>query len=118
MSGRRVHRAASARSRRGGALTLALLLGASCAAARADRMLLQIEEFEGPWRRQTNIPGYLGTGFCTSNANPKIAATVMRKTVRIERAGRHAVWLRGYTSGNSRRAMQAEVGGKRLAVTR
>jgi len=112
-----VHQAGAGRGRRAAHVVFLLLLSAGCAAARADRLLLQVEEFEGPWRRQTNIPGYLGTGFCTSNANPKIAATVMRKTVRIERGGPHAVWLRGYTSGNSRRAMQVEVGGKRLAVT-
>ncbi len=86
-------------------------------AAYADRLLLQVEEFDGPWRRQTNISGYLGQGFCTSNANPDVATTAMRKTVRIDQGGRHVVWLRGYTSANSPRAMQMEVAGERLAVT-
>ncbi len=85
--------------------------------AYADRLLLQVEDFDGPWRRQTNISGYLGQGFCTSNANPNVASTSMRKTVRIDQGGRHVVWLRGYTSANSRRALQMEAGGKRLAIT-
>ncbi len=77
---------------------------------RADHMLLQVEDFEGPWRRQTNISGYIGTGFCTSNANPKVAETAMTKTVRIADGGKHAIWARGYTSSNSRRAFRLQVG--------
>ena len=42
----------------------------------ADRFLLEVEDFDGPWRRQTNISGYHGAGFCTSNANPKVAGDV------------------------------------------
>ena len=83
----------------------------------ADRLLLQVEDFDGPWRRQANIPGYLGQGFCTSNANPNVASTVMRKTARIGQAGCYIAWLRGFTSANSRRAMQVEVAGERLAIT-
>jgi len=85
--------------------------------AYADRLLLQVEDFDGPWRRQTNVPGYLGQGFCTSNANPDVATTAMRKTVRISQGGRHVVWLRGFTSANSRRAMQMKVADERLAIT-
>lgn len=86
-------------------------------AARADHILLQVEDFEGPWRRQANIRGYLGSGFCTSNANPNVASTTMVGKARIEHAGAHAVWVRAYTSGNSRRALQVEVAGQKLAVT-
>ncbi|MBN1347134.1 MAG: acetylxylan esterase [Phycisphaerae bacterium] len=78
--------------------------------ATADHLLLQVEDFEGPWRRQTNIAGYLGGGFRTSNANPEIARTTMTKTVAVRRGGRHVVWARGYTSENSRRAFQVQVG--------
>ena len=94
-----------------------LLLACLVQGAFAERLLLQVEDFDGPWRRQTNIAGYLGTGFCTSNANPKIADVVMRKTATLKEPGRYAVWVRAYTSENSRRALQAEVNGKRLAVT-
>jgi cephalosporin-C deacetylase-like acetyl esterase len=82
-----------------------------------ERLLLQVEDFDGPWKRQTNITGYLGTGFCTSNATPKTAATVMQKTVPLQRAGHYLVWVRAYTSENSPRAIQVEVNGKRLSVT-
>ncbi|HUT33650.1 MAG TPA: acetylxylan esterase [Planctomycetota bacterium] len=85
--------------------------------AAAERLLLQVEEFDGPWRRQTNIPGYLGSGFCTSNANPKVADTAMRTTATLKEGGTYAVWARGYTSENSERAFQVEVNGTRLAVT-
>ena len=87
-------------------LVLSALLASS---ALADHLVLQVEDMDGPWRRQTNITGYVGTGFCTSNANPNVAGTVMRTTVSVEQGGRHAVWVRAYTSGNSRRALQAEV---------
>ena len=52
---------------------LALLIVASAPGAAADRIVLQVEDMDGPWRRQTNISGFIGKGFCTSNANPKIA---------------------------------------------
>ena len=94
------------------------LLALSAATAQADRLLLQVEHFEGPWRRQTNIPGYLGAGFCTSNANPKVASTVMRTTAQLEEPGRYVVWVRAFSSANSRRALQAEVNGTRLALGR
>lgn len=82
-----------------------------------ERVLLQVEDFDGPWKRQTNISGYLGSGFCTSNANRKIATTVMQKTVSLQQAGRYFVWVRAYTSESSPRAIQVEVNGKRLEVT-
>ncbi|MBN2309472.1 MAG: acetylxylan esterase [Candidatus Hydrogenedentes bacterium] len=85
--------------------------------ALADHLVLQVEDFEGPWRRQTNISGYLGKGFCTSNANPEIASTVMSTTVSIREAGRHVVWARGYTSDNSHRAFQVQVGDRVLSKT-
>jgi len=95
-------------------LAVCLLLSAR---AWAERVVLQVEDFEGPWRRQTNIPGFLGKGFCTSNANPKIAATAMRTTASVKEGGTYAVWARGFTSANSRRAFQVAVNGTKLAVT-
>ncbi len=86
-------------------------------AGYAERLLLQIEDFDGSWRRQTNIPGYLGEGFCTSNASPNVASTTMQTTVRVSQGGGYVVWLRAFTSANSRRALQIEVAGERLAVT-
>ena len=83
----------------------------------ADRFLLEVEEFDGPWRKQTNISGYHGAGFCTSNANPKVADSCMKTSVEIAEPGEYAVFVRGYTSDNSRRAMQVEVNNKKLDVT-
>jgi len=90
-----------------------MVAGPAC----ADRLLLQVEDFEGPWRRQTNVGGFLGQGFCTSNAKGKIATTAMRGKALIREPGRYAVWLRAYTSDNSRRGLQMEVADKRLGVT-
>lgn len=85
--------------------------------AWSAEILLQVEDFEGPWRRQTNISGYLGTGFCTSNANPNVADTVMSAKATIPDPGRYAVWIRAYTSENSRRALQVHVNGAPLDKT-
>jgi hypothetical protein len=82
-----------------------------------DRLLLQVEDFNGPWRRQTNIGGYVGTGFCTSNANPNIADTRMSQEITVENAGRYIAWVRAYTSSGARRALQVQVGGSRLDKT-
>ena len=41
----------------------------------------------------------------------------MKSTVDIAEPDEYTVFVRGYTSGNSRRAMQVEVNGKKLAVT-
>ncbi|MFO7973827.1 MAG: acetylxylan esterase [Candidatus Hydrogenedentota bacterium] len=94
-------------------------LAMACAAVSASsaEIVLQVEDFEGPWRRQTNISGFLGTGFCTSNANPDIADTAMTGTATIPEARRYAVWVRAYTSENSRRALQAHINGTPLAKT-
>ncbi|MCP4641076.1 MAG: hypothetical protein GY851_11610 [bacterium] len=85
--------------------------------AAADHIVLQVENFEGPWRRQTNISKYLGDGFCTSNAKAGVADTVMQGAVDIESAGPHVVWVRAYTSENSKRALRMEVNGTLLAIT-
>lgn len=97
--------------------SLVVLAGLLHGRAKGDHVVLQVEEMEGPWRRQTNIRGYEGQGFCTSNANPKIADTRMRGTVVVRAPGRHAVWVRGFTSANSRRAFQVEVNGTLLGKT-
>ncbi|MFP4058754.1 MAG: acetylxylan esterase [Candidatus Brocadiia bacterium] len=99
------------------AFLLAILAAALAPPALAERLMLQVEDFQGPWRRQTNIKGYLGKGFCTSNANPKVAESAMRTTAKVTEGGTYVVWARGFTSANSRRAFQVEVAGRRLAVT-
>jgi len=82
------------------ALTVAVLAGASHAVADAPvaherSYLLQVEQFEGPWRRQTNCPGYIGRGFCCSNQQ-SVALTTMRQTLHIDRADCYFVWMRAY----------------------
>jgi dienelactone hydrolase len=74
---------------------LALALGALVQDS-PDR-LLQVEDFAGSWRRQTNIPGYVGAGFCTSNANG-ISRDKMRTTLVTDAAGEYSVWVRAYQS--------------------
>ena len=83
----------------------------------AEPLLWQVEDFDGPWKRQTNIDEYLGESFCVSNAMGKAASTAMEKTVEIEKAGLYYVWVRAFSSANSRRALQAAINGKRLNVT-
>ncbi len=95
---------------RGLSRVAALVLLIAARPSSADHLMLQVEDFEGDWRRQTNISGYLGKGFCTSNANPKVASSKMTKSVTIHEGGKHAVWARGYTSSNSRRAFCVQVG--------
>ncbi len=85
--------------------------------ARADHVVLQVEDFEGPWRKQTNISGFQGKGFCTSNAKPGAAKSVMATTLTLRKGGKHAVWVRAYTSENSRRALQMHVNAAPLDVT-
>jgi len=102
------------RAVRGAVLILAIGL---VPMAIADHLVLQVEDFDGPWRKQTNITGFLGKGFCTSNANPNVADTAMTTTVTVQKGGPHVVWVRAYTSENSNRALQVHVDGKALAKT-
>ncbi len=87
-------------------------------AACADPILLEVEDFKGPWQTQDNISGFSGAGFCTSNAkDPDIADTSMDGSATISEAGLYAVWTRGYTSENTNRAYQLVVGETRFAPT-
>ena len=96
--------------------TLLQVLATSATSEGSD-LLLQVEDFVGPWRKQTNIRGYLGRGFCTSNANPRVASTRMTGKVSIAEAGRYYVWARAYTSPGGRRAFRLQVGDHLLRRT-
>lgn len=85
--------------------------------AIADPIRLEVEDFKGPWRKQTNITGFLGTGFCTSNAKPGAADSTMDGQATIVEAGTYAVWARGYTSDNSRCAFAVSVSETRFEAT-
>nr|MBC8426486.1 proprotein convertase P-domain-containing protein [bacterium] len=78
--------------------------------------VLQVENFEGSWNSQTNIPGYLGTGFKTSNANG-VAATVMTGQATIARGGSYAVWARGYEGEGLDRSFSLTIDGQDLLPT-
>ena len=95
-------------------LTVMLFGGA---AFGSEPLLWQVEDFGGPWNRQTNIDEFMGQGFCVSNASGKIAASAMQKSVRIEKAGRYHVWVRAFSSANSPRGLQVAVNTERLKVT-
>ncbi|MBI3920567.1 MAG: acetylxylan esterase [Armatimonadetes bacterium] len=78
--------------------------------------LLQVEEFAGPWRAQTNIPGHLGAGFRTSNARG-VATSVLRGSVKIEITGSYAVWARGYEGEGMDRSFYLSLAGRDLPAT-
>ncbi|RKZ15354.1 hypothetical protein DRQ50_07605 [bacterium] len=101
------------------AILLACLCSAviSCSPDEHEQIVVQVEDLAGPWRHQTNIFGYLAGGFCTSNANPDTATTVMQAEVQIPAAGDYAIWMRAYTSPGGKRALQVEVDGKLLPPT-
>jgi len=99
------------------ALTGCCILPAPYArAGEPGALLLQVEDCAGPWRSQTNIPGYLGTGFKTSNA-AGVAETAMRGKVTVPRAGCYAVWARGYEGGGSDRSFFVSVNALDLRPT-
>jgi cephalosporin-C deacetylase-like acetyl esterase len=74
-----------------------------------DAVYVQVEDLAGNWREQTNITGYDGRGFRTSNANPKRAAKPLTGTVDIPRTGTYVLWSRGYASPHGRRAFRVKV---------
>ncbi|MDP7133311.1 MAG: hypothetical protein QF437_22640, partial [Planctomycetota bacterium] len=91
------------------------------ASVHAEDILLQVEDFHGPWRRQTNIRGFLGKGFCTSNAKG-ISKDVMELDCDIPLTGKYDVWVRAYTSvgtkpSRTKRGLQVGVNGTRLKAT-
>ena len=83
-------------------------------ASVAEGLYVQAEDLDGYWREQTNIRGFDGRGFRTSNANPKRAEKPLAGSVDIGRAGVYVVWSRGYESPGGRRAFQVKVGGQLL----
>ncbi|MEZ6016736.1 MAG: sulfatase-like hydrolase/transferase [Planctomycetota bacterium] len=82
-----------------------LALMAPALAAPTDR-LIQVEDLGGAWKRQTNISGYLGLGFCTSNANPRCASSVMEGRVDLPEGGRWRIWARGLCGNDAAQAME------------
>lgn len=85
-------------------------------AADSGTHVLQVEDFDGPWRSQTNIPGYLGAGFKTSNAQG-VATSVMRGRTQVRTGGRFAVWARGYEGEGMDRSFSLTVAGQDLPPT-
>jgi len=97
-------------------LALLLLAVVAAEATSAATLRLECEDFAGPWRTQTNIPGYSGRGFVVSNADG-VAKTVMTRTVGISVAGRYFVWARGYEGDGLNRRWRVQVGGALLDET-
>jgi cephalosporin-C deacetylase-like acetyl esterase len=92
---------------------MALALGAA-----ADRQMIRIEceDLAGPWRFQTNIPGYLGRGFRTSNANGP-STEPLTGTFSIEKPGRYWVWARAYEGNGSDRRWKIAIDDIELSTT-
>jgi len=85
-------------------------LGWLVTASAGEPIYVQAEDLAGNWREQTNITGFDGRGFCTSNANPKRAEKPLTGSVDIPHAGTYVLWSRGYASPRGRRAFQVKVG--------
>lgn len=75
-------------------------------ALEASGVLIQVEDMAGSWRRQTNIDGFLGLGFCTSNANPEVARSTMLAEVELTDAGEWIVWVRALRGSDPAREME------------
>ena len=86
-----------------------LLLLAAAGLARPDAVVIQAEDLSGDWREQTNIAGYLGRGFRTSNARG-VAETTLNGTVDVSHAGRWHVWARGFENRRGGRAFRLQIG--------
>lgn len=79
-------------------------------------LYLEAESFSGPWRLQTNYPGYSGSGFRVSNASG-VAASELRLRLSVVEGGDYTVWARGLASPGGKREFSVEVGGVRLPPT-
>lgn len=82
----------------------------------AQTLRLECEDFDGPWREQTNIAGYSGRGFVVSNAEG-VASTVMSATAEVPEVGTYHVWARGWEGTGWDRRWRVQVGEVLLAVT-
>lgn len=89
---------------------------ASAAAAGSHTIRLECEDFDGPWREQTNILGYSGRGFVVSNANG-VAQTYMSARAQIPTSGEYHVWARGWEGSGVDRSWRVQVGETLLKVT-
>ncbi|HOX40067.1 MAG TPA: hypothetical protein PL033_18945 [Candidatus Brocadiia bacterium] len=78
-------------------------------------IIIEAENLEGSWREQTNIPGFSGRGFRTSNADG-VAKTPLSGEVDIPETGVYAVWVRAWEGGGDRR-LRARLGGQALGTT-
>ncbi|MBN1441815.1 MAG: hypothetical protein JXA90_03850, partial [Planctomycetes bacterium] len=92
------------------------LSGLAKPASGAAALRIEAEDLEGSWNEQTNIPGYSGRGFRVSNARG-VAQSVLRGDVDVSRAGRHAVWARGYLGDGQDRSFSLAVGEEDLPPT-
>jgi dienelactone hydrolase len=69
-------------------------------------VLVQVEDLGGTWKRQTNIDGFLGLGFCTSNANPEVSSSAMEGTVELAGHGEWHIWVRALRGSHPERVME------------
>ncbi len=77
---------------------------------------IEIEDLEGSWRLQTNLPGYLARGFRTSNAEG-ISPDALKGSLALRGGGKYALWARGYIGQGAGRSFQVAIGGKALSPT-
>ena len=86
--------------------------------ARAPAQInIEAEDMQGPWREQTNIPGYQGRGFKCANIQGKVAPDPLTTSVRIDTPGRYCVWVRAYEGDNQDRSFRILIAGTAFAPT-
>lgn len=98
-------------------LVACVVMAGSLGVSQPQAVVAQAESLAGPWRQQTNIPGYLGAGFRTSNVLGKPAEEPLRGEVQIPSTGRWAIWARGYEGDGQDRRFQVRIAGQLLPPT-
>ncbi len=80
-------------------------------------VLIQAEDCNGTWRKQTNIAGYTGTSFRCGNVFGKVGSSKLNYEAAIEEASRYQVWARAYCGEDTDRSFQIVVGETALPRT-
>ncbi|MBI3820795.1 MAG: acetylxylan esterase [Planctomycetes bacterium] len=83
--------------------------------------MIEAEDFAGPWREQTNYPGFTGRGFRTAAVLGSVATNSIRRRIDIKTEATYTFWVRGLIGhaqdGGMDRSVQLAVDGKLLQAT-
>src|SRR5690606_21105867 len=114
--------------RHGWVVALALGCGVPDEAAPGERpkppiqpgplgLRVECEQLDGSWARQTNLPGFSGTGFAVSNEVGAPAESQISGKIEVLEPGRYRVWARGFEGGGADRSWQLRIGEIELPPT-